>query len=477
MKLYNSATRKIEDFVPFNKNELKLYTCGPTVYHYAHIGNLRTYIFEDILEKSLSYLGYNVNRVMNITDVGHLTSDEDTGEDKMLKGAKRENKSVLDIAKFYTEAFKRDFESLKLKWPSVVIPATNCVNTYIEMIEVLLKKGYAYISGDNIYFDTSKIEEYNPFNNQQKEDFKVGVRDTVDEDKHKKNQQDFVLWFTKSKFENQELKWNSPWGVGYPGWHIECSGISYKYLGDYLDIHCGGVDNKFPHHANEIAQSEAFFGKKWCRSWFHVEHLNIMNGKMSKSEGNFLTMPSLKEKGYTPEVYKLFCLQSHYRKVQNFSFESLDIAKATYSSIIKKISALSLNDEKIDHEKVKLFDEQFKEALSNDLNTSLAVTAIFDVLKSDLNDNSKMELIKRFDNVLSVSLSEALKKEQTSSIQDNQELLNIIKEKVALRDQAKKNKDYSLADKIRGELEEIKVSLVDSSNGVIVYHDGLKINI
>ena len=274
MKLYNTATRNREDFVPNNPDLVKMYTCGPTVYHFAHIGNLRSYIMEDILEKSLRYSGYNVKRVMNITDVGHLASDADTGEDKMLKGAKRENKSVMEIAKFYTDAFFEDCRKLNIKRPDVVEPATNCIDDYIRIIETLIEKEYAYAAGGNIYFDVSKLKQYYIFNDFSEDDLEVGVREGVEEDANKRNKNDFVLWFTKSKFEDQALKWDSPWGVGYPGWHIECSGISMKHLGEDLDIHCGGIDNAFPHHTNEIAQSEAFLGHKWCNYLMHVHHLN-----------------------------------------------------------------------------------------------------------------------------------------------------------------------------------------------------------
>ena len=319
MKIYNTLTRKVEKFKSIKENEVKMYTCGPTVYHFAHIGNLRTYITEDILEKSLKYLGYNVERVMNITDVGHLSSDSDSGEDKMLKGAKREHKTVLEIADYYTEKFMEDCKKLNIRKPDTVIPATSCVDEYIKIIKKLLEKGYAYESNGNIYFDTTKLEDYYVLTNHKEDEMVVGVRSGVEEDKNKKNQADFVLWFTKSKFENQELKWDSPWGLGYPGWHIECSGIGLKYLGERIDIHCGGIDNIFPHHTNEIAQSESYIGHKWCNYWVHGEHLNDQTGKMSKSKGEFLTVSLLEEKGFDPLTYRFFCLQSHYRKVIVFS--------------------------------------------------------------------------------------------------------------------------------------------------------------
>jgi len=263
MYLYNSVTHKKEEFRTHTPGHVEMYTCGPTVYHFAHIGNLRSYIMEDVLEKYLRYVGYDVNRVMNITDVGHLTSDADEGEDKMLKGARREHKTVMEIALYYTDAFFEDCRKLNIKRPDVVQPATGLIDDYIRIITKLLDTGYAYQAGGNIYFDTSKLERYYIFNDHNEEDLAVGVREGVEEDPNKRNRNDFVLWFTKSKFEDQALKWDSPWGVGYPGWHIECSGISMKYNGEYLDLHCGGVDNAFPHHTNEIAQSESYLGHPW----------------------------------------------------------------------------------------------------------------------------------------------------------------------------------------------------------------------
>ena len=465
MKLYNSTSRQIEEFVPYNDKKVTMYTCGPTVYHFAHIGNLRSYIMEDVLEKALNYLGYNVIRAMNITDVGHLSSDGDTGEDKMLIGAEREHKSVMDIAKEYTNAFKADFASLNLQWPKLVAPATSCIDEYIQIITVLLEKGYAYASNGNIYFDTSKLKEYYRFGNQTKDEMVVGARDSVTEDEGKRNQNDFVLWFTKSKFENHALKWDSPWGVGYPGWHIECSGISYKYLGEYLDIHCGGVDNKFPHHTNEIAQTESYLGHPWCKYWFHVEHLNTKSGKMSKSSGDFLTLTRLNELGYSPMVYKLFCLQSHYRKQLVYSEEGLDSAKSAYAKLIKRIASLDLQDKIVNKADFEKFDNQFKQALANDLNTSLALTALYDVLKSDINDGTKYALMMSFDKVLGLKLLSAfdtLKQEQPTVDDD---LKQTIETMIEQRKTAKANKDYATADAIRSKLAEMGVELIDTKDG------------
>ena len=456
MKLYNTLSHKIEDFVPIDNDEVKLYTCGPTVYHYAHIGNLRTYIFEDILEKSLKFVGYNVKRCMNITDVGHLTSDSDSGEDKMLKGAKREHKTVLEIADFFTNEFKKDCESLNIKWPEIVSKATDNIDEYIKIITKLLEKEYAYIAGGNVYFDTSKLEDYYVLTNHKEDEMVVGVREGVEEDLNKRNQADFVLWFTKSKFEDQELKWDSPWGYGYPGWHIECSGISIKYLGEYLDIHCGGVDNIFPHHTNEIAQSESYLGHKWCNFWIHGEHLNDQTGKMSKSKGEFLTVDLLKSKGYDPLSYRFMCLNSHYRKVLVFSYDILDNMQQAYNKLKQKIKSLGTEENSDGTEK---YINAFKEALEDDLNTSLAITTLYDVLKSDLDNSKKRYLVKKFDEVLSLNLLDDKKNNIDS------ETIKYIEEQIQLRNNAKKEKNFTLADNIRNELLSKGIVLLDTREG------------
>lgn len=473
MKLYNSESRTIEDFIPYNGNKVTMYTCGPTVYHFAHIGNLRSYIMEDVLEKALRYLGYDVKRAMNITDVGHLESDSDTGEDKMLKGAKREHKTVLEVAKEYTDAFKNDMLRLRLEWPKYVVPATTCIDDYIKIITQLLDTGYAYFSNGNVYFDTSKLNKYFRFGNQESESMAIGVRDTVEEDESKHNKNDFVLWFTKSKFENQALKWDSPWGVGYPGWHIECSAISLKTLGEYLDIHCGGVDNRFPHHTNEIAQTESYVGHKWCKYWFHVEHLITNHGKMSKSSGEFLTLSVLCGKGYTPEEYKFFCLQSHYRKQLLFSYDILDSSKNAYDKMIVRIAKLNTTaNEKIDEDAFKLYDDKFKDALSNDLNTSLAITTIFDVLKSDTNDTTKVKLLKNFDSVLGIGICDALAGKKEETVEVPQDVLELVDN----RTQAKKDKNFALADELRVKIKSMGFDVVDTKDGPVVKKIWLKQN-
>lgn len=459
MKLYNTLTRKIEDFIPNNEGIVKMYTCGPTVYHFAHIGNLRTYICEDILEKYLKYVGYKVERVMNITDVGHLTGDSDDGTDKMVNSAKREHKSVLDIAKFYTDKFFEDTNKLNIRKPDVVVPATSLINDYINIISKLLEKGYAYLNGGNVYFDTSKLDNYYVLINHNVDDLIDGVRDDVERDDNKKNKADFVLWFTKSKFEDQELKWESPWGLGYPGWHIECSGISMKYLGEYLDIHCGGVDNIFPHHTNEIAQSEAYLGHKWCNYWFHVEYLNDVNGKMSKSNGDALIVDTLIKKGYHPLSYRYMVLSSHYQKPLLFSYDNLDGAENAYLKLKAKV--LKLNKEEMPlSEDYSKYQEQFKNAMDNNLNTSLALTAVYDVLKSTMNDYTKLKLIKEFDEVLSLDLT---KEEVIETLLSEDE----IQEFIAKRNEAKKNKNFALADQIRNDLLEKGIILKDTREGTV----------
>ena len=477
MYLYNSASRKKELFVPNHPDIVKMYTCGPTVYHFAHIGNLRSYIMEDILEKYLRYAGYNVKRVMNITDVGHLTSDADEGEDKMLKGARREHKSVMEIAKFYTDAFFSDCSKLNIKTPDVVEPATNCIDEYIKIITKLMDTGYAYFAGGNVYFDTSKLERYYVFNDFNAEDLAEGVREGVEADENKRNKNDFVLWFTKSKFEDQALKWDSPWGVGYPGWHIECSGISMKHLGEDLDIHCGGIDNAFPHHTNEIAQSESYLGHKWCNWWMHVLHLNTNSGKMSKSSGEFLTVSLLEEKGYDPLAYRLFCLQSHYRKSLVFTWENLDNAQVTYNKLIAKIAALKPEDGDFDAEAAEALKAKFSTALDNDLNTSLAVTALYDVLKAKTNDATKLAVIGDFDRVLSLSLlekaakkREELKKQAVTGaeftiISESGESDPSVEALIQARQDAKKAKNFAEADRIRDELKAQGVELTDIPHG------------
>ncbi len=436
-----------------------MYTCGPTVYHFAHIGNLRTYIFEDILEKSLIYIGYKVERVMNITDVGHLKSDGDTGEDKMLIGAKREHKTVYEIADYYTESFFNDADKLNIKKPSIIKKASDQIEDYIKIIGKLIEKDYAYLSNGNVYFDISKAKDYYKLSGKNEEDLVVGAREDVIYDESKRNPFDFVLWFTKSKFENQAMIWDSPWGIGYPGWHIECSTIANTTLGEYLDIHCGGVDNIFPHHTNEIAQSEAYLGHKWCNYWVHGEHLNDNSGKMAKSNGEFLTISLLIEKGYDPLSYRFMCLQSHYRKQLLFTYESLDIATQSYNKLKSRISNLNKTETEINNEIQNKYKLKFKETLEDNLNTSNSLTILFDVLKDDsIDDYNKLCLIEDFDKVLSLNLINNKIEEFSSDINKLIEERNI----------AKNNKDYIKADEIRKELLEMGISIKDTRDGTII---------
>lgn len=464
MYIYNTLTRKKEEFIPNEAGKAAMYTCGPTVYHYAHIGNLRSYIMEDVLEKYLRFTGYDVKRVMNITDVGHLTSDGDTGDDKMLKGAKREHKTVMEIAKFYTDAFFSDCKKMNIKTPDVVEPATGCIDDFIKVISSLIEKGFAYEAGGNIYFDTSKLEQYYVFNDFKEEDLAVGVREGVEEDINKRNKADFVLWFTKSKFDDQELKWDSPWGVGYPGWHIECSCISMKHLGEYLDIHCGGIDNAFPHHTNEIAQSEAYIGHKWCNYWFHVLHLNTNSGKMSKSKGEFLTVSLLESKGYNPLVYRFFCLLSHYRKSLVFTYENLDNAQVSYNKLLSKIAQLLAdNGGEVDWTEFDRYKKEFTDAMDNDLNTSMAITALFNVLKADINAKTKLALIKEFDRVLSLDLIEQAENLKNSSQEEEipAEVLEIAQQ----RQEARKAKDFATADALREKILQMGYVIEETRQG------------
>ena len=476
MYLYNSATHKKEEFKTHTPGHVEMYTCGPTVYHFAHIGNLRSYIMEDVLEKYLRFAGYDVNRVMNITDVGHLTSDADEGEDKMLKGAKREKKTVMEIAQYYTDAFFSDCAKLNIKTPDVVQPATGLIDDYIHIVSTLIEKEYAYVAGGNVYFDTSKLDRYYIFNDHNEEDLAVGVREGVEEDTNKRNKNDFVLWFTKSKFEDQALKWDSPWGVGYPGWHIECSGISMKYNGEYLDLHCGGIDNAFPHHTNEIAQSESYLGHAWCPHWFHVLHLNTNDGKMSKSKGEFLTVSLLEEKGYDPLAYRFFCLQSHYRKSLVFSWENLDNATVAYNKLLAKIANLKDAGD-VDEAAAAELKAKFTKAMDNDLNTSMGVTVLYDILKAKTTDATKCAVIGAVDSVLGLKLLEkaAEVREKQAKLAAQPAVFTVVSEDgeenaevealIRQRADAKKAKNFAEADRIRDELKAQGIEVTDVAGG------------
>lgn len=457
MKLYNTLTKKVEKFIPNEEGKVKMYTCGPTVYHFAHIGNLRTYISEDVLEKGLKFIGYDVERVMNITDVGHNVGDGDSGEDKMSVAARREKKSSFEIAKYYTDCFFEDCCKLNIRKPDVVSNATDNIEMYITMITKLLEKGYAYIADGNVYFDTTKFKNYYELSGRNSDDLMVAVREDIEEDTAKRNPFDFGLWFTNSKFDNQELQWDSPWGRGYPGWHIECSGISIKNLGEKLDIHCGAEDAIFPHHTNEIAQSEAYLGHKWCNYWVHLGFLNDETGKMSKSKGEFLTVSLLEEKGYNPLAYRYLCLNSYYHSQLTFSYDILDGAQNAYNKLKNRVSKL-VKDE-VDNNKYNEYIEKFSEAIKDDLNTSNMVTLVYDVLKDDISDGTKLAIIEKFDEVLSLDLTVVEEKEVDADLE--KEVLAKIEE----RKEAKKNKDFARADAIRDELLARGIKLIDTREG------------
>ena len=457
MKLYNTLTKKVEKFIPNEEGKVKMYTCGPTVYHFAHIGNLRTYISEDVLEKGFKFIGYDVERVMNITDVGHNVGDGDSGEDKMSVAARREKKSSFEIAKYYTDCFFEDCCKLNVRKPDVVSNATNNIDMYITMITKLLENGSAYIADGNVYFDTTKFKNYYELSGRNSDDLMVAVREDIEEDTAKRNPFDFGLWFTNSKFDNQELQWDSPWGRGYPGWHIECSGISIKNLGEKLDIHCGAEDAIFPHHTNEIAQSEAYLGHKWCNYWVHLGFLNDETGKMSKSKGEFLTVSLLEEKGYNPLAYRYLCLNSYYHSQLTFSYEILDGAQNAYNKLKNRVSKL-VKDE-VDNNKYNEYIEKFSEAIKDDLNTSNMVTLVYDVLKDDISDGTKLAIIEKFDEVLSLDLTVVEEKEVDADLE--KEVLAKIEE----RKEAKKNKDFAKADAIRDELLARGIKLIDTREG------------
>jgi len=463
MKLYNTLSRTIEDFKPIDENLVKIYTCGPTVYNYAHLG---MYIHEDILEKALRYVGYPVKRVMNITDVGHLESDADDGEDKMLKGAKRENKTVWEIAQHYTDAFFADIEKLNIKKADIIARATDYIDDYIEFIKGLEEKGYTYIANGNVYFDITKVENYTKLSGMDLEQLRTASREEVSVDVHKKNPQDFVLWFTKSKFENQAMKWDSPWGVGYPGWHIECSVISLKNLGEQMDIHCGGVDHIPVHHTNEIAQTESYTGKPWVKYWWHGEFLIDQDGKMSKSSGEFLTLSLVEKKGFNPLSYRYFVLNSHYRKQLAFSFDSLASAENAYVKLKNRVKNIKENVGELQEgielsPAAKSYREEFKACLEDDLNTANAITVLFNVLKADdIQNAEKIKLVEDFEQVLSLGLM----KDDETEIHDD--LAEYVEEMIQKRQDAKKNKDYQLADAIRAELLEKGIALEDTRQGV-----------
>ena len=381
IQLYNTLTRNKEEFKPLKDKKVGLYTCGPTVYFFAHIGNLRSYIFSDILKRVLEYNGFKVNHIMNITDVGHLTSDSDDGEDKVEAGAKKENKTAKEITEFYTKAFQEDLKKLNIQSPSKWLKATNYIKEQIELIKVLEQKHFVYKTSDGIYFDASKLKNYGKLANLQKQEIKPGAR--VEIISEKKNPTDFALWKLSPVNTKRQQEWNSPWGTGFPGWHTECVAMSIKYLGIPFDIHTGGIDHIQIHHTNEIAQAEAAFSKNLANFWLHNEFLTLSGGKMAKSEGNIYTIDSLIEKGFNPLTYRYLCLTAHYRTQLNFSFEALEAAKNALENLYQKIIELKSDNKKLNTNKEKLdnYKQRFLDYVNDDLNTAQALALIWDLLK------------------------------------------------------------------------------------------------
>ncbi|MBU1198562.1 MAG: cysteine--tRNA ligase [Nanoarchaeota archaeon] len=454
LTLYNTMSRKKEEFMPINPPNVGLYACGPTVYNFAHIGNLRTYVFNDVLRRTLLKNGFKLKHVMNITDVGHLTSDADEGEDKMLVAVKREKKTVWDIAKFYTDAFFSDTEHLNIQTPETLCKATDHIKEMIEMDQKIEKNGFAYFTGGNLYFDTGKLDDYGKLARLKLDELKEGAR--TDKDHNKKNHTDFVLWFTKSKFGEQEMKWDSPWGTGYPGWHIECSAMSSKYLGEQFDIHTGGIDHIPVHHTNEIAQSEAATGKKpWVKYWIHGEFLVMDKGKMAKSSGTFITLQTVIDKGFDPIAYRFFCLGTHYRKQLMFSWEGLEGASSAYKALKNKIAEVDGSGK--DNEKLKAsFQDKFLKEINDDLNMPRALAVLNEVINdNNLSKQNKVDLISDFDNILGLDL---LKQEEVEIPKEIQDLID-------KREEARKNKDFALSDTLRDEIKAKGFVVEDTKEG------------
>ena len=461
MRLYNTMSRSIEEFVPINEGKVSMYCCGPTVYNYAHIGNLRTYIFEDLLRRTLRRSGYDVKHVMNITDVGHLTGDGDDGEDKMEKSARETGRTVWDIAEFYMKAFFRDEEALNIERPDIICRATEHIDDMINLIKRLEEGGHTYISGGNVYFSIDSISDYGKLARLNLDDLKSGAR--IEVDSNKKNPKDFVLWFTNSKFKDQAMMWDSPWGRGYPGWHIECSAMSMKYLGEHFNIHCGGIDAIPVHHTNEIAQSEAATGKTWVNYWCHGEFLLMGNAKMSKSSGSFVTLPVLEGEGYDALDYRYFCLTGHYRSQLRFSYEALDAARSARKGIMERIAdSKSEGPAATDpSEKAREYMAAFDEAMENDLNAPKALSILWQMLKDNgLSSSDKLAAAYHMDGILGLGLDKAEKKEETLDA----ELQALLDERTA----AKKAKDYKKADEIRDKLLSMGYAVKDTPAGPVL---------
>jgi cysteinyl-tRNA synthetase len=461
---FNTLGRNKQVFEPLNEGKVGFYGCGPTVYNYAHIGNLRAYVLHDVLVRSLRRAGYEVNHVMNITDVGHLTDDADDGDDKMVKTAEERGKSVLEIADFYTKAFFNDTDRLNITRPSVICKATDHIGEMISLIERIEKNGFTYFAGGNLYFDISRFPEYGKLALLKLDDLKAGAR--IEQDENKKNPYDFALWFTKSKFKDQALLWDSPWGKGYPGWHIECSAMSMKYLGENFDIHAGGIDHIPIHHTNEIAQSEAATGKKpWVKYWLHNEFLVLDKGKMSKSTGGFLTMQDLVDEGFDPLDYRYFLLSGHYRSQLMFSSKGLEGAKNSRKSLIDKVRALAEKAGTPANSETTTYIEGFNAAIENDLSTPRALAVLWGLLQDNsIPVQAALAEVLDMDRVLALGLEEAIKGGNDTV---NDEFTREIEELIAKRATAKKAKDFKTADNIRQNLKERGIILEDGPAGTV----------
>lgn len=457
LKIYNTLTRKKEEFKPINDNKVCMYSCGPTVYNYAHIGNLRTYIFMDIFRRVLKYDGYKIKGVMNITDVGHLLSDRDDGEDKMAKASKEQKKTPLEIADFYSKVFFEDLEKLNIGRPEIIAKATDHINDMIEYVKQLIQAGYAYEIDDGIYFDISKFEGYGKLSRLNLDEQQAGAR--VEVNSQKRHPADFAVW--KKAEPEHIMQWPSPWGMGYPGWHIECSAMSKKYLGQVFDVHTGGVDHIPVHHENEIAQNEALAGKKTVNYWCHGEFMLVNNGKMSKSLGNTYRISQLEEMGYCPLDFRYFCLNAHYRKKLNFTFEGMDGAKVSYERLLNALYDHKISNKKTEQNILDAYKKEFVDAINNDLNLPLALGVVWKMVKQDKSKDI-YELALDFDKVLGLSLEKAKPSDnQEQDQQIPQEIINLAQQRI----EAKAQKDYGLADKLRGEITQAGYEIVDTKDG------------
>ena len=461
VKLYNTLTKQKSDFVPLNGNEVRIYSCGPTVYSYAHIGNFRTYIFMDNLRRMLEYNGYNLKHVMNITDVGHLESDSDEGEDKMEKAAKKENKSPYEIAEFYTKAFFKDMEKLHIERPEIIAKATEHIPDMLEFAKEIVKNGYGYETSTAIYFDVSKLDKYPVLSNRNIEEQIAGAR--VDVDPEKRNPYDFAIWIKAPK--NHIMKWDSPWGLSYPGWHLECSAMSRKYLGEEFDIHTGGVDHIPTHHENEIAQSKGAFGKIPAKIWMHVEFLQIDGGKMSKSLGNVYTISQLEEKGIEALAYKLFCYTAHYRTKLNFTFEGAAASQKALNRLREAFVKHNNGNDNVDDELIQKSKNKFLDAINDDLNMPLAMSTVWELARNDLKSKKISDLLLDFDRVLGLDLKNS---EKYLEEQNKVELPDEIADLLEKRKKARKEKNWQLSDEIRDVLKEKGYIVKDTKEGMTV---------